>query len=164
MAKGCSFTKPDGQPCQAVPLKTRPWCVWHDPEREEERTAAARAGGKKRGAQIRLEHGKLPFKVPEPGTLVMEKPGDVARVLSETFAGVRRGEIDPRIGSSLGYLGTAILKAMQQEAEANNGVSDLLRWLSDEQLAQLLGLLGIAQDRQKKAEAWVRDLKPEAVS
>jgi hypothetical protein len=40
--------------------------------------------------------------------------GDVTDLLGETINQVRRGQIDPRAANTLGYLATALLKALQQ--------------------------------------------------
>ena len=38
---------------------------------------------------------------------------DVKKLLAETMAGIHARRLDPKIGSVLGYLGTALLKAME---------------------------------------------------
>jgi hypothetical protein len=40
-----AYAKTDGQPCQMAPLRDRPYCFSHDPERAEERIAALARGG-----------------------------------------------------------------------------------------------------------------------
>jgi hypothetical protein len=44
---------------------------------------------------------------------VPESAGDVKRILAETMAEIRAGRIDPKLGSTLGYLGTALLRAFE---------------------------------------------------
>jgi hypothetical protein len=41
----CAYAKADGQPCQMAPLRDRPYCFAHDPERAEEAADARRLGG-----------------------------------------------------------------------------------------------------------------------
>jgi hypothetical protein len=44
----CAYAKADGQPCQMAPLRDRPYCFSHDPERAEEAADARRLGGLRR--------------------------------------------------------------------------------------------------------------------
>jgi hypothetical protein len=44
----CIYAKADGQPCQMAPLRDRPYCFAHDPERAEEAADARRLGGLRR--------------------------------------------------------------------------------------------------------------------
>ena len=44
----CAYAKADGQPCQMAPLRDRPNCFAHDPERAEEAADARRLGGLRR--------------------------------------------------------------------------------------------------------------------
>src|SRR5664280_249620 len=44
----CTYAKADGQPCLMAPLRDRPYCFSHDPERAEEAAEARRLGGLRR--------------------------------------------------------------------------------------------------------------------
>ena len=44
---------------------------------------------------------------------VPESAGDVKRMLAEAMAGVRTGKIDPKLGSTLGYLAMSLLRAFE---------------------------------------------------
>jgi hypothetical protein len=44
----CAYAKADGQPCQMAPLRDRPYCFAHDPERAEEAAEARKLGGLRR--------------------------------------------------------------------------------------------------------------------
>jgi hypothetical protein len=44
----CAYAKADGQPCQMAPLRDRPYCFAHDPERAEDAADARRLGGLRR--------------------------------------------------------------------------------------------------------------------
>jgi hypothetical protein len=48
MKRACAYAKTDGQPCQMAPLRDRPYCFSHDPERAEEAAEARRLGGLRR--------------------------------------------------------------------------------------------------------------------
>jgi hypothetical protein len=44
----CRYAKADGQTCQMAPLRERPYCFSHDPERATEAAEARRLGGLRR--------------------------------------------------------------------------------------------------------------------
>jgi hypothetical protein len=46
--RACAYAKTDGQPCQMAPLRDRPYCFSHDPERADEAAEARRLGGLRR--------------------------------------------------------------------------------------------------------------------
>ncbi len=46
--KSCAYAKTDGQPCQMAPLRDRPCCFSHDPERAADAAEARRLGGMRR--------------------------------------------------------------------------------------------------------------------
>jgi hypothetical protein len=48
IGRRCTYPKTDGQPCQMAPLRDRPFCFAHDPERAEEAADARRLGGLRR--------------------------------------------------------------------------------------------------------------------
>ena len=48
IARRCAYAKADGQPCRMAPLRDRPYCFSHDPERAAEAAEARRLGGLRR--------------------------------------------------------------------------------------------------------------------
>jgi hypothetical protein len=64
--------------------------------------------GRKGGAGNRKVYDREVCKVPAP-----ESAGDVKRMLAETMADIRAERMDPKIGSTLGYLGMALLRAFE---------------------------------------------------
>jgi hypothetical protein len=46
--RACVYAKADGQPCQMAPLRDRPYCFSHDPDRAEDAADARRMGGLRR--------------------------------------------------------------------------------------------------------------------
>jgi hypothetical protein len=44
----CAYAKVDGEPCAMAPLRDRPYCFAHDPERAAEAAEARRLGGLRR--------------------------------------------------------------------------------------------------------------------
>jgi hypothetical protein len=51
--------------------------------------------------------------VPLQSVAVPKSAGDVKRILAETMADIRAGTMDPKLGSTLGYLGMALLRAFE---------------------------------------------------
>jgi len=44
---------------------------------------------------------------------VPQTASDVKNLLAETMAEIRSGKVDPKLGTTLGYLGTSLLKAIE---------------------------------------------------
>ena len=58
----------------------------------------------------------LPGSVPD---VPLDDTRDVVRLLADTINHVRRGEIDPRVANSVGYLAGILIKALERgEIEA----------------------------------------------
>jgi hypothetical protein len=78
-------------------------CTFHaDPQRAAE---LGRSGGRK--------NRRYPGKPDAEGLVIPRTTEDVKNMLAETMAGIHARRLDPKIGSVLGYLGTALLKAME---------------------------------------------------
>src|ERR1017187_285861 len=113
----CQAKTKAGRPCAAPVLSGSAFCSLHaDPER-------AAALGRKGGARNRKVYDGDVHNVSVP-----ESAGDVKRMLAETMADTRSGKIDPKLGSTLGYLGTALLRAfevadVEQRLELNDSHS-----------------------------------------
>lgn len=102
---GCSHTKPDGTPCGARPIAGGPFCFFHSPDQAGKRLNAQRAGGLKNRPRT------LPEDAPE---LPLATVADMQVAVARVFNGVLRGEIDPRVGNTAGYLAALLLKSMEQ--------------------------------------------------
>jgi hypothetical protein len=101
----CRARKPDGSACQVSALPGSEFCFFHDPARAEERRTAQSFGG----SQNRMR--TLASDTPDV-KLVDSK--DVVALISETISQVRRGEIDPRVANTVGYLVNILIKAVEQ--------------------------------------------------
>ena len=78
------------------------FCSLHaDPER-------AAALGRKGGARNRKVYDADVCNVSVP-----ESAGDVKRMLAEAMADIRAGRMDPKLASTLGYLGMSLLRAFE---------------------------------------------------
>ncbi len=58
--RSCGGTNQRGQPCAHTPLRDRGYCLWHDPELEEEAQQARKLGGQRRRRE-RVIHGAYEF-------------------------------------------------------------------------------------------------------
>jgi general stress protein YciG len=97
----CKATTSSGGRCKAKPHKDG-LCFFHsDPKKAAE---LGRKGGRRN--RHTYETQLQPVAAPESA-------GDVKRMLAEIMAEIRAGRMDPKLGSTLGYLGTALLRAFE---------------------------------------------------
>ncbi len=96
----CKATTSSGERCKAKPHKNG-LCFFHsDPKKAAEL-------GRKGGRRNRHNY-ETPMHLSAP-----ESAGDVKRMLADAMAEIRAGRMDPRLGITLGYLGTSLLKAIE---------------------------------------------------
>jgi hypothetical protein len=108
--KSCTATKRHGGCCQAAALPGSDFCFFHDPAKAAARRQAQSLGG--RGNRMVT----LPADAPD---VKVEDGADVVKLLGATINQVRRGEIDPRVGNTVGYLANILLGATgQRELES----------------------------------------------
>ena len=103
--KSCTATKDDGTACGAAALPGSRFCFFHDPAKAAARRKAQSAGG------LANKMATLPTNAPD---VKVEDGADVVKLLGATINQVRRGEIDPRVGNSVGYLANIVLAATGQ--------------------------------------------------
>jgi general stress protein YciG len=98
----CKAKTKAGGPCAAPARNNSALCAFHsDPNRAAEL-------GRKGGARNRKVY---PGDVREVS--VPESAADVKRMLAETMADIRARKMDPKLGSTLGYLGISLLRAFE---------------------------------------------------
>jgi hypothetical protein len=105
--KICQGRRANGDPCKAHAINGSPFCFFHDPAAAAKRTAARKAGGQKHRAAT---------LAPTSADFPLEAVQDVAKLLADTINHVRRGELDPRVANSVGYLAGILLRAIEQGA------------------------------------------------
>jgi hypothetical protein len=115
MKRQCRHKGPAGKKCQANAMARSGLCFFHDPERAAERLAAQRAGG------LRNKGASLSADTPDS---TLRNAADVIALLGTTINQVRRGQIDPRVANSVGYLSGILLKALEVDT-LERRVSDL---------------------------------------
>jgi len=107
MNRKCQLLKKNGMSCSADAQVGKSVCIFHDPERSSDAVRARRAGGIARSQPASvLSHDTLE----QPLRCVKE----VSILLGDSINRVRRGEIDPRVANTVGYLSAILLKALEQ--------------------------------------------------
>jgi general stress protein YciG len=98
----CQARTKAGRECAAPAVRGGALCAIHsDPNRAAEL-------GRKGGARNRKVYDGDVGNVSVP-----ESAGDVKRMLAETMADIRAERMDPKLGSTIGYLGIAVLRAFE---------------------------------------------------
>ena len=137
MAK-CEFRRKNGQRCRADAQSGKGVCVFHDEARTADGHRARRAGGINRSRVVTA----LP---PDTADVALRNAQDVCSLIAGMINQVRRGELDPGVAKTLGYLANTLLSAMQQGP-------------LEERLAKLEATFGLETTEQK------REVKPDEKS
>jgi hypothetical protein len=124
----CENKKPNGERCKANALTNDRFCFFHSPAKTGERRQARRAGGVSRSQKRAV----LPADSEEK---ILHSPTDVCQLLGETINQVRRGLLDSRIATAVGYLAGTLLRGMEHgqlddrltRIEAKLGIIDSTR-------------------------------------
>jgi hypothetical protein len=102
----CRVRKRDGTACAARPLPGKTCCFFHDPAGAAALAEARREGGRRRSFPKTV----LPADLPD---VTVQTVADVAPLLSATISQVRKGLLDPKIASTVGYLASVLIKAFE---------------------------------------------------
>jgi general stress protein YciG len=114
----CKATTSSGERCKAKPHKDN-LCFFHsDPKKAAE---LGRKGGKA---------NRHTFGAPSQDVAPPESVGDVKRMLAQTMANVLAGKIDPKLGTTVAYMGIALLRAYEADPPPQiNGPPSIYRAL-----------------------------------
>lgn len=123
-------------------MKASAYCFFHDPACAGQRTRARRAGGHRNRAAI------LPPTAP---TRRLGTAADVTDLLAETINQVRRGELDPKVANSVGYLASVLLRAIEAGALEER----LARLEAAVAPGEVLGLLDAKPESLDDGAAWL---------
>jgi hypothetical protein len=110
MAKKCEFRKKNGELCGADAQTGKNLCVFHDPARADDGHRARQAGGVHRSHSAAV----LPSDTPDHP---LGDTNQVSVLLADSINRLRRGQLDPRVANSMGYLASVLLKALDQRLE-----------------------------------------------
>lgn len=91
----CPAITRGGKPCKTVPEKDHVYCIWHDPERQQEAAQKRALGGYNSARDARAR--KLLAKG-------IESLGDLQDVLTVALLEVYAGKLDPRIANAMATL------------------------------------------------------------
>ncbi len=100
----CTGTNAKHGPCGADAQPGRAFCVWHDPDRAEERARWRKQGGR---ASSKRERAKREIAVAS-GRL-SDLPGVLYRALHK----VETGEIEPGVGTAMATIARAVVTCQQ---------------------------------------------------
>jgi hypothetical protein len=103
--KRCEALKLDGSRCQAAALPQSNTCFFHDPSKAAERRDAHVAGG--RMNRIKTLGAETP-------DAKIQDCRDALGLISDTINQVRKGQIDPRVANSIGYLANIAIRAFER--------------------------------------------------
>ena len=102
MRKHCRAKTKLGKRCKAAATE-RGLCAFHaDPQRAAH---LGQLGGRK--------NRRYPLTVGVESLRVPETPKEVKNLLAEAMAGIYAGQLEPKVGSVMAYLGTSLLKAFE---------------------------------------------------
>jgi hypothetical protein len=123
---GCAGIKADGGRCGAQAIRGEDWCFNHHPDYEEQRRQRASRGGKRGG------RGRPMVEVAE-----------IQAQLSDLYASVLTGLIDPKVGAVLAQIANARARIVETGLKAKEQAE------LEERLAELENLLA-----NKERSAW----------
>jgi hypothetical protein len=104
-SRHCHFKTKSGKRCKAWSMSGSRFCFFHDPKRKTQRSEAQKRGGQYKSRR------SLPPSTPDA---IIDSAADIVRLLGTTISQTRRGEIDTRIATCIGYLCSTILRAREQ--------------------------------------------------
>lgn len=105
----CKQTKSNGERCRANAVSGSKFCFWHSPGQE-----SARKKARQRGGRARMQPKQLKTLSSDAPNAKIKSADDVVALLSETINQVLRGEVDPKVANTVGYLSGIILRAREQ--------------------------------------------------
>jgi len=118
----CQAKTKAGRSCAAPAIRGSRFCALHsDPNRAAE--LGRRGGGKH----------KHVYESDAKEVAAPQNAADVKAFLAETMAEIRGGRMDPKVGTTLGYLGTSLLKAIEtSDIEQRLAKTGKLKWTASE--------------------------------
>jgi len=100
----CRAATKAGRPCAAPVVRGGTYCALHsDPKKAAE---LGRKGGRA---------NRHTFEAPSQEVVPPESVGVVKRMLAQTMANVLAGKIDPKLGTTVAYMGIALLRAYEAD-------------------------------------------------
>jgi hypothetical protein len=107
MVKKCESRKKNGERCRADAQTGKSLCVFHDPARAGDGPRARQAGAVHRSHSAAV----LPSDTPDHP---LGDTNQVSVLLADSINRLRRGQLDPRVANSMGYLTSVRLRSLEQ--------------------------------------------------
>ena len=107
MSKHCKFLRKDGTQCRADVQIGQDICVFHDPLKVEDVRRGRRQGGIKRSRRVTL----LSLGAPDQS---LTTAAEISSLLADSINQLRRGQLDPGVANTIGYLATVQLGSLRQ--------------------------------------------------
>src|SRR5580704_4858422 len=104
ISKSCRAVTRGGSKCQVVVLPDSEFCFFHDPSQAAARREAQAEGGR----QNRLKTLEATAQDVE-----IVDSADVIELLIKTINHVRKGQIDPKVANSVGFLANILMKVLE---------------------------------------------------
>jgi hypothetical protein len=145
--KTCCATKRDQSKCQASASPGSEFCFFHDPSKAEERREAQAQGGRQ---------NRMKTLDATAADVNVEDCGDARALLVRTINQVLKGEIDPRIANSVGFLTNLLMKAVEQH-ELETRIEQLEELLKVQTTTFDLTLTGTDDEQLSEKQATGQD-------
>jgi hypothetical protein len=107
MARKCQARNKNGDACGADVQLGKTLCVFHDPAHATDGRRARQAGGLSRTR-------KTAFLSADTPDHPLGNSKDVSELLANSINQLRRGQLDPKVATCVGYLSTVLLRALEQ--------------------------------------------------
>lgn len=121
----CIFKKSNGDRCKSNAMKNSKYCWTHSPEISiHEKKLGSSKGGKNK-------FGLTPVNLPQ---IIINDTRDIPPLLVDTIQHLRKGEIDVRLGTVVGYLSNILLKSYEV-ADIENRMEKIEKFI-DEKLCK----------------------------
>lgn len=104
MAEACERIKDNGQRCRAISMENSRFCFFHNPAAQKVRKAAQQRGGRANQAAV------LPADAVD---VQLESARDIAILLAQIINQTRRGQIGPKVASTIGYLASSLVRVLE---------------------------------------------------
>ena len=107
MSQRCTATTKSGTRCPSYARKGQQLCTMHGPNAKEYQSAGGITSGRKLSGMAVM---------PDAPTVTVDTPKQVRELLGATINHLRRGQLDPKIASGVGYLCSVVLQSFKAPA------------------------------------------------
>ncbi len=109
----CAALTKTGKPCPLNPLKGIQFCFIHDPASVDARFKARSQGGR-RSREINIPNKLSKFEILGMPKFRIKTVADIVKLLGFVMNAIISGKIDPKIGTSIGFLCNCTLNGLDR--------------------------------------------------